>query len=353
MDTNKYNSKTATFMGMDIYNLPLPVLPPADLSIAASAFASRYLADRESSANGPVFGFNRVDNPYLRSLGLFSNLADGLVDGFTQHNAINGGFEIQFFLDRLGPRLTGLISNTAGSATVTGAGTLFTRELAPGMTIVWRDGGNVMRIGIIDAIASDTSLTLSSGTASTGMFTNGTAGKVCLPMVLPDPTTFVLQVPTLNYLYTRSLQISDVSKIRPIMGTLTFPAATPAVGATTMTVTGKDGSKFTRDCSVGQYVRYNTGANQRTLRIASITSDTAMVLTVSPSGKLPGAFTYPAFIGAVGWLDNDFGIRVVPITTFSLYTVSIDPQYGDGTRRLSFHVVAEIEHTEVLLGVFG
>jgi hypothetical protein len=181
------------------------------------------------------------------------------------------------------------------------------------------------------------------------MFTNNTAGRLAKPVVLPDLTTFVLQVPTLNQLYTRSLQISDVSKIRPIVGTLTFAGATPAAGATTMAVTGKD-SKFTRDVTAGQYIRYGTGASQRTLLVQSITSDNALLLTVPALASLPGAFTYPAATQLVGWMDADFGIRVTPISTFTLYTIPIDPAFGNGTRRLSFHVVAEIEHSLSLLG---
>jgi hypothetical protein len=352
MGNNKYNSQTATFMGMDVYNLPLPVLPPADLSIVSGAFGQRYLADRESLVNGPVFGFDRTDNPYLRSLGIYSNLADGLVDGFSQHNDTNGGFTLQFYLDRFGPRLTGTISNTAGSATVTGAGTFFTRELAPGMTIVWRDEGNVMRVGIIDAIASDISLTLTAITASTGMFANSTTANVCIPLVKPDTSTFSLQVPTLNQLFSRSLQVSDVSKIRDVRGTLVFAGATPAAGATTMAVTAIDG-KFTQDVTVGQYIRYGTGAAQRALIVGTVTSDTAMLLTVPPLANLPVAFTYPAATQAVGWLDQDFGIRAQVINTWLFYTIAIDPAFGNGTRRLAFHVVAEIEHNKVVLGGFA
>lgn len=337
-------------MGMDVYNLPMPALPPADLPIPQTDFVARYFADRESATLGPVVGFDRTDNPYLRSLGLFSNLADGLVDGFSQHTADNDtGFELLFFLDRFGPSLSGVISNTAGTAAVTGAGTFFTRELVPGIRIVWRDDGQVTRIGTIATIISDTSLTLTAVTASMGMSTNNTALNPCRPVVLPDSSTFVLQVPTLNQLYTRSLQISDVSKIRPIVGTLTFAGATPVFGATTMAVTGV-GSKFTRDVTVGQYIRYGTGATQRTLLVQSITSDTALVLTVPAVASLPGAFTYPAATQTVGWVDADFGIRVIPISDFSLYTIAIDPAFGNGTRRLSFHVVAEIEHSLAVLG---
>jgi hypothetical protein len=116
-----------------------------------------------------------------------------------------------------------------------------------------------------------------------------------------------------------------------------------------MAITGKD-SKFTRDVSVGQYIRYGTGANQRTLLVQSVTSDTAMVLTVPAAASLPGAFTYPAATQLVGWMDADFGIRVTPISDFTLYTIAIDPAFGAAGRRLSFHVVAEIEHSLAVLG---
>jgi hypothetical protein len=359
MNGNLYDSLVGTFYGMDVYNLPLPVLPPADLSIAAASFAQRYLADRESQANNTsVFGFDRTDNPYLRSIGLFSNLADGLVDGFTRHGGTGGGFSIVFGLDRLGPTLTGTISNAAGSATVSGVGTLFTRELFPagvvfpqGITIAWLDDNKVMRVGIVVAIASDTSLTLTAGTASTGMFTGATTAVKAIPMVMPDSSTFVLQVPTLNKLFARGLQISDVTKIRDIRGTLTFPVATPLVGTSTMAVTGI-GSKFTEDVTVGQYVRYNTGVDQRTLQVSVVASDTAMSLRVPRSGDLPVAFSYPPFSGLAGWMDSTLGVRAQIPNAMSLYTIPVDPAFGDTIRRLSFHVITEIEHSKTVLGGF-
>lgn len=346
---NQYDSKLATFLGMDSYNLVMPAVPPADLSIPATDFVMRYLADRESgSFTGGVFGFDRRDNPFIRKLGFFSNLADGLVDIAQFHTSIVGGFEIQFALDRFFARLTGTIANTAGSAAVTGGGTLFTRELVPGQILVWNDDNYVTRRGTILSITDDTNLTLTAVTASTGMFAGNSTASRARPCVLFDSSTFILQVPTLNQLFTRAEQISDVSMIRPITGLSTFAGATPAVGATTMAVTGV-GTRYLRDVTVGQAVRYGTGADQRTLIVAAVASDVAMTLTVPASGDLPVAFTYPALASTtLSWMDDSLGVRVLPRAPLSLSTIAMDS--GFGVKRLSFHIVAEIEHSFTVLG---
>jgi hypothetical protein len=48
---------------------------------------------------------------------------------------------------------------------------------------------------------------------------------------------------------------------------------------------------------------------------------------------------------------NDFvGIKAEMGNDFNAYTIAIDPAFGNGTRRLSVSLFAEIEHTFALTG---
>jgi hypothetical protein len=341
---NQYDSITETFLGMDLYNLPMPVVPPIDLSIPFTEFVPRYLGPRET--NTPVIGFNRLDKPQLRSLGIFSNLADGLVDGA---GAFTGqGFVFAFYLDRLGPRLTGNIVNGAGTNTITTTlPAKFTWELSPGMTIVWLDDNKVQRSGVIDTITDDDNLILTAVTPSTGMYSASTTASFARPAVLIDLFPVTLRVPTLNTLFTRDVIIADVSKVRPINGISTFEVAIPQVGASSMNVRGV-GTRYLRDVTVGQYVRVTSGGQPYTLIVQSVTSDVLMALTIPPAAKVPTIASYPAVTQVIDWVDDILATRLEVIRDFALYTISIDAAYGQANRRLSFHAVAEIEHSFVM-----
>ncbi len=113
--SNKYGSKVDSFAAYDMYNLPMPALPPADLTIAAGGIAGTYMSFRNSSQSR-VVDFLPTDNPYIRSLGLTSNLADGLVDGASSHKGGATAWQVTLSARRVGAALTGSITNVAGSA---------------------------------------------------------------------------------------------------------------------------------------------------------------------------------------------------------------------------------------------
>ena len=58
--------------------------------------------------------------------------------------------------------LTGSLSASSGSPTITGTDTLFTQEVQPGQTIQLREDGNLIGTFTVISVASDTELTLSS-----------------------------------------------------------------------------------------------------------------------------------------------------------------------------------------------
>lgn len=338
---NAYGSKLDTFSGFDMYNIALPVIPPAPFTPAG--FTARYLANRAAAA-GPVYGFSVSDRPYLRGLGLFCNLADGLVDINTSHSDIVG-LALKLRLNRFGNALTGTISNTSGSATITGTGTLFMTECCAGMVITWPDANGNVREGTINSIASPTSLTLSAATTNTGMFASvNTVDKPAYPLVV-DATSLTLSLPTLNTIYPFDYFLGDVSKVRPLRGKLIFISGSTAV-------TGK-GTRFLTDIAVGQYLRYlDTSGVLRTVRVSTVTDDENMTLTfVAPASGTFNAdlATNPASVPSL--IDSHLGIKVSQNGTMTWGTLSLDPAYSG--QRTMFHVLANVEHTYDLSNVWG
>ena len=68
---------------------------------------------------------------------------------------------------------------TASGTTLTGTGTAFTRELAPGFTVIVTVGA-VKRTATVVSVASDTSATISTGLATVATATNFVVGRVSL-----------------------------------------------------------------------------------------------------------------------------------------------------------------------------
>jgi hypothetical protein len=346
---NQYDSKSQAYGAIDMYSLALGVVPPANLAIPAVDFCPRYLSSGFVSSS-PEVGFDKMDAPRLRSIGFFCNLADGLVDANGSSLPGPGGFILKYGLDRIGPRIRGRISNTAGSATVTGdAATRFTEDAAVGMSLVWSDANGATRIGVVSIITDDATLTLTAVTRSAGMFTGATANRPAYGLVLLDSSLFKLWIPTLNQLYQRDDIVNDVSKIRPIVGLSSFPAAVPGDG--TMVVTGV-GTRYLRDVTVGQYIRYATGT-KRTLIVQSIQSDTQMTLTIPTALQVPGIVSYPVAPDvSLGWMDYMLGVRCELDLDLNFYTISADAAYGQAGRAIIFHGMAEIEHTYDMFDTF-
>lgn len=335
---NNYGSLVDTFSAMDIYNLPLPVTPPANLTLARTAFTRRYFAGREGAA-APVTRFNVADKPFLKSIGIFSNLADGLVDAASSHRGQLNGLTVTLSLDRFFPALTGTITNDPGGMDpqgVVGTGTLFTREVCPGMRLVWRDDNDNIQTVEVGTVPDDVSLGISSP-RSQGMYSGVAAtNRPLWGLVQPQAgNSLTVSVPTLNQLYPYSFFLGDVSKVRPITGKLTFRAGSA-------TVTGKN-TRFTREIAAGQCIRYGTGAAMRTLLVASVESDVSLTVNVPGTG-VAGVPTN-AVDQEIGLLDNFLGLRGELSSGLEAYTITIDPAFGASSRRLAIHLVGEIEHS--------
>ncbi len=343
--SNKYGSKVDTFFAFDMYNLPLPVLPPADLTLAAGTIVGTFMSFR-NSASSRVVDFSPDDNPYIRGLGLCSNLADGLVDAATSHVGAATAWSVIFRPLRISADLTGTITNVAGSANVLGTGTLFTRELAVGSLLIWTDNNNVQRQGTVLTLTDDTHLVLSAVTASTLMFTANTTAKAANQLVGqagyagPSITIPFLQMNTLNpyafFIAQANLIYAPQGKITVFAGS----AAVTGVGTKFLTDMVQNGSN-----GAGYVIGWTDNLGiRRTGVVASIADDlnltlTAVAVAASDATNVP-------------MLDLDAALRIrceMPLAFFA-YTIAIDPLFGNGTRRLSLSVMAEIEHTFTMTG---
>lgn len=324
---NKYNSLSDVFIGADLYNLTFPVLPPANLSIGPTEFAPTYMFNR-MGATSQVVGFNKRDKPYIRGLGFFSNVADGLVDASPAHFGATS-WRMTYQLERFAAALTGSISNTAGSATVSGVATLFTTELSVGSIIVWLDGNSCVRSGTVDAIASDISLTLTATSENSGMLTANTAAKFAYPRIGNAGGSVTVPFLTLNTLYPQSFYLGDVSGIYPPRGTVTATSGSAALVGV--------GTYFTVDYAVGMPIVFGTGSNRRVYVISAITDDTHITLTANASLSQSGV--------ALVEYDDHLRVKCSITSTFAAYTISIDPAFSTGSARLSLHAMAEIEHS--------
>lgn len=435
---NQYSSLLGTFIGQDIYNLPMPALPPADLSLGKLLFTPKFMGDRDSGNNGKVTKFDISENPYVRSFGFFSNLADGLVDGSSSHNGggiplgiaavmslhrystpiqlgsitltagsktVTGvgtafvastvwtGKDISFYDDAgnlqvytistvtsatvltltapattkaTGVRfvmrnqsLSGTIANTAGSATVTGTNTKWLTELAPGLKVMWLDDNSNVREGTVSAITSNTAMTLTAVTSNlaASMWTSGAGPAVAADTTaalmflrVQVATSSIYDFPTLNQLYSTSAPIGDVSFAKPIRGTVSFVLA--VAGGADTSATGV-GTMFTKDVVAGQGISYIDDAGvMKTVLVGAVVSDTVLTIT-TPAANVAGVATVLTS-GRLVWNDAFWAVHCALSTDLVFYTISIDPAFGNGTRRISFSFVAEIEHNQSLMqGMFA
>lgn len=327
---SRYGSRIDTFIGPDLYNLVMPVVPPADMSISAGAFAASYLFYRQGIATQTV-GFQPTEKPRIKGIGLQCNMGDGLVDASASHFPTSG-WALKLQLERFGAVLTGNVNNTAGSSNVTGDGsTLFTRELAVGQTFIWYDANKVMRAGIVQSITNDNALVLTAPTLSTGMFTGNTVNKPAYPKIANAGTSVTIPIMLLNQMFNYDFFLGDVSYIHPAQGKITVTNGSPNVVGV--------GTAFTTDFAVGDAVSFGTGANRRTGVIATITDATHMAFQANVSGTQTGV--------AMNFYDVDMRILSSIVNDFNAYTVTIDPAFG--TRRISFTSMAEIEHASELV----
>lgn len=341
---SKYGSIVETLVAPDFWNLALSVsgTPPADITILAASCSERFIGN-PITGNTFLAGFQRQDVAFLKSISLYSNLGDGLVPANVISNSIILDLrQVRFF------QTSGTIFNTAGSATVTGVGTAFTNDLAPGQKIYWLDSNITVRSGVVGAVASDTSLTLTAPTLSGAgtMFTGNTTGLPCYAQI-KETLAGSYCCPLMNQPVSTDVQITSASEIVPISGKVMTTA-----GSTVLT--GID-TKFLSELADGMFIRIRQGGSLRTLKIATITSDTVAVLSVPGTGTAGVPFTTTAPVAAGdsndGWLDAFVCFKLALSHNLSFYTISIDPAYASSSRRLIIGAQAEVEHDLILDGV--
>lgn len=326
--SNAYNSLSDTFVATDLYNLPLPVLPPADLSITEDQFCPSYLYFR-MGAQTKVVGFNKRDKPFFRAVGMSSNLADGLVDAASAHFGNSSSWRIQYQLKRYSAALTGNIANAAGSAAVVGTGTKFTLECSVAQIIEWLDNNGCVRTGQILSITNDLAMTLTGATPNTGMFTANTSTGTAYTRIANAGSSIDIPFLTLNTLYPVDFFLGDVSKVYAPLGTISTVAASAAIVGV--------GTSFVTDFVAGQTIAWGVGTERRTGTINAIADQTNLtVLAVNDLTR-----------SGVALLDYDDHLRIKCsiFQPFLAYTVSMDPAYGNGTRRLGLHAMATVEHS--------
>jgi hypothetical protein len=338
--SNQYGSLLDTFTALDVYNLPMPVVPPADLVLNQGAIANSYLSLR-NSASSKVVGFSPDDNPYIRSIGIGSNLADGLVDGSASHiGGASPSWIIALNPIRMGSPIPGSILSVIGTALV-GNGTLFTNYCSVGMFLSWHDTNSILRIGFISSIIDDTNIILATPVATTGMYTGSSVGAALIPHKIGFAGAGItIPVPIMNTPFS----FNDFL-VPP--GSINIPKGKIKTTAGSVAVTGVD-TNFTKDFSpsiaigqspiIGWIDQYGL---RRTGTVSGVADDFNLTLTANVPALGGTGLEYKDFID----LDESLRIMVSFPAAFSAYTISIDPAYGAENRRLSLHVMAEIEHT--------
>ncbi len=343
-NSNKYGSLVDSFAAPDMYNLAMPVTPPTDLNLTTVAFANTYLSFRNSTTSR-VVDFNPNDNPYIRGLALTSNLADGLVDASSAHYGGSISWQCVLRPHRVSAALSGTINNVVGTATITGGGAAkFTQELVVGATLVWIDDQQVQRDGTILTITDDNTLTLNANTLSAGMFIAGTSYKKGYILVGQDGYAGdAISIPFLqmNNMYPFAFFAARASLIYTPRGKITLTAGSTAV-------TGV-GTKFLTDivqngnAGLGYIIGWVDDLGfRRTARVATVNSDTLLQVTAN----IPAGYTGTN----VSFVDLDNALRLQALIPFGIfaYTISISPSFAG--KRLSFGVMAEIEHSFVMSG---
>lgn len=331
-----------TALASDFWNLPLSVLgtPPADIALDPAKCSPRFLASAAIGNNiADRAGFQRDDAVFLNSYAIYSNLGDGLVPG----NLTPSSMQLFVNQSRFFPRLTGQISNTAGTNAIAGFGTLFTRELCPGIAVFWRDDNGTLRSGAILSVTSDTVATLATNTINTAasMYTGNSTVVILYAQIFTGINSQILNVALLNQVTTTQLQLSDLTFVKPISGTVSTVAGnTNVVGNATT---------FTAEIQAGQFIRIGTGTSMRTLHVSSVTNNGALVLQVPGSGVAGVPIAQNSV--PVGWNDSFICYSFQIFALMNFYTITIDPAFAQASRLVTFGVQAEIAHNSPALGI--
>lgn len=325
--SNKYGSRLESFIASDLYNLPMPVLPPADLSLAYTLFSPSFLFVRTNVGN-KVAGFLPTDNAYIRGLGLTANLGDGLVP-FAPSNDAVFGWNIRFTPQLFTAGFT--ITNAAGTAQLTAAAGTFETFLSVGATLMWRDDNGAIRTGTVLNIAGGgASLNLTAVTQNSGMLTASTNGKTAYVLIKNAGASFDIPFLVMNVMNSFSFFAWQASTVYAPSGRITVASGSAALIGI--------GTSFLTDYVAGQPIAWfdDVGA-RRTGSVLLVNSNTSITLSAV---ALSTATNVPIFD-----INSFVAIKTEMNHTFAAYTITIDPLFGNGTRRLTISVLADIEHT--------
>jgi hypothetical protein len=137
---NKYNTQLMTLVARNVFEGV--VVPPADLSLSAS---SRDQVFNLSEAGQFTFSspVNAGRNIFLSRLGLFSNMADGLVFNLA---SARPSIILTASTMRESLTLSGGATFTQGSKVVTGAGSAYNVEIAAGNYLAFTTPGFLERV---------------------------------------------------------------------------------------------------------------------------------------------------------------------------------------------------------------
>jgi hypothetical protein len=328
---NKYGSKLDSFIASDLYNLPMPVLPPANLSLASTAFAPSFLFFRTNTGR-KVAGFLPTDNAYIRGLGINSNLADGLVPFAAVNDAVSG-WNVRFTPQLFAAEIAG-ISNTVGTDQLTGAGTQFAEFLNIGSVVMWLDDNKCVRTGTVLLIAAGgASLTLAANTTNAGMLTASTTGKSIYVLIKNAGTTLDIPFLMMNTMSSFSFFAWQASTVYAALGKISITTGTAALVGV--------GTSFVTDYAVGSPIGWlDDVGTRRTGVVLLVNSNTSITLTANALSTATNA--------SIIDINSFIAIKTEMNHTFAAYTITIDPLFGDGTRRLTISVLADIEHTFAL-----
>jgi len=211
---NKYSSVNRFLRARNV--VEATIAPPADFTIAAASWVPQLFTPNRNNDNTYPVSINNNSNLILKSLGVYSNFADGLVFK-TPADRIDVDITVGMY-----SQLThaGTVTVVQGTKTVTGLGTNFGGLLSVGSII--RIGDCFYIVASFDGVSPNTIL------YTTDYIKVSTAGVPWWEMAIGVS-------PAQDYFYE---DISQLNTQFPI-DKYCFPSLYGATGATTVLITGK------------------------------------------------------------------------------------------------------------------
>lgn len=268
-----------------------------------------------SSEKAWPFWYNLIPYPYLTTdklNGGMGLLGQAIPTGSSRDFAIKLdrdtafrliNFKYSAYRPGFGEQLTGTITATAGSATITGVLTLFTTELSVGQTIIWIADDFSTRYGVIKRIDSALSLELES------------------PAIAAATAVNLFMIAWKHY---DTVQNINLGQNTALTGTLTINAAG--------TVTGV-GSDFVNELSVGDTLIANDAlGTQRHFVVNGVTLATAATVDPIAGITVPAGSTgyksewSPTLTGSV--TIAALGVAVVGVGTDFVNELAVGSVFG-------------------------